>query len=122
PGKTFIYNVHQYWMFNIVAHKPNEIGGVLIRAIEPTKGIEVMRRNRPVSNITKLTSGPGKLTISLAIDKSLNGIEVSSSDSDIFVCDDKMKYDVARSHRIGVKRDLERKLRFYIKENKFVSR
>ena len=51
PGKAFIYNVHKYWMFNIVAHRPNEIGAVLIRALEPTKGIEIMKRNRPVRNI-----------------------------------------------------------------------
>ena len=43
PGKTFIYNVHRYWMLNIVAHKPNQIGAVLIRAVEPTKGLEAMR-------------------------------------------------------------------------------
>ena len=48
PGKIFIYNVHKYWMLNIVTHKPKEIGAVLIRAIEPRKGIEEMFRNRPV--------------------------------------------------------------------------
>jgi len=61
PGRVFIYNVHKYWMFNIVAHKPNKIGAVLIRAIEPTKGIEVMHTNRSVMNVSDLTNGPENL-------------------------------------------------------------
>ncbi len=48
PGRVFIYNVHKYWMLNVVAHVPDEIGAVLIRAIEPTRGIESMLSNRPV--------------------------------------------------------------------------
>ena len=45
PGRVFIYNVHRYWMLNVVAHEPDEIGAVLIRAIEPTRGIESMLSN-----------------------------------------------------------------------------
>ena len=58
----------------------------------------------------------------MAIDKNLNGILGSSSDSDIFVCDNRMKCDIACSQRIGVKKDLKKKLRFYVKGNRFVSR
>ena len=121
PGKVFIYNVHQYWMFNIVAHEPSQIGAVLIRALEPTHGIEFMLVHRPVKKEIDLTNGPGKLTIALKIDKSLNGIPVTS-ESQIMVIDNKMEFKIGSSHRIGVKKDLKRKLRFYIKGNKFVSR
>jgi len=122
PGVAFIYNVHNNWMFNIVAHKPNEIGAVLIRAIEPTKGVETMKRNRGVDDVYKLTSGPGRLTKALKIDKSLNGIPVTSEQNEVFILNNKMTFEVGSSHRIGVKRDLEENLRFFIKGNKFVSR
>lgn len=121
PGKVFIYNVHKYWMFNIVAHERGQIGAVLIRAIEPTNGIKVMKTHRSVEKDVDLTNGPGKLTITLKIDKSLNGIPVTS-ESQIMIIDNKMEFKIGNSHRIGVKKDLKRKLRFYIKGNKFVSR
>jgi DNA-3-methyladenine glycosylase len=122
PGRVFIYNVHKYWMFNIVTHKKNRVGAVLIRALEPTRGIKVMKRNRSVRKVLNLTNGPGKLTIALKINKSLNGVPVTSRESLINIAKNKMEFEVGSSYRIGVKRDLERKLRFFIKKNKFVSR
>ena len=122
PGRTFIYNVHKYWMLNIVTHEQNKIGAVLIRAIEPTKGIEVMKRNRSIQNKFNLTNGPGKLTVALRIDKNLNGAPVTSGENEIFILNTKMEREIGCSHRIGVRKDLDRKLRFFIKGNKFVSR
>ena len=122
PGRAFIYNVHKYWMFNIVAHKPNNIGAVLVRAVEPTKGIEIMKKNRPVKKLFDLANGPGKLTIALKINKNLSGVPVTSSESEITVANNKMKFEIGSSYRIGVRKDLERKLRFFIKGNKFVSK
>jgi DNA-3-methyladenine glycosylase len=122
PGKTFIYNVHRYWMFNVVAHKPGQIGAVLIRAIQPTKGIEVMKRNRPVRKVVDLTNGPGKLTTALKIDKGLSEVPVTSNKSEITIVNNRMNLDIGSSHRVGVRKDLKRKLRFFIEGNKFVSR
>ena len=122
PGRVFIYNVHRYWMFNIVAHEAGEVGAVLIRALEPTCGIDIMLRNRPVEDARELTSGPGKLTTALGIDKGLNGVDATDEGSAVFVVDDGGEFEVGASHRIGVRRDLEEKLRFYVKGNRFVSR
>ena len=125
PGVAFIYNVHKYWMFNIVAHKPGGVGAVLIRAIEPIEGIDVMKRNRGIADdrrIVELTNGPGKLTVALKIDKRLNGICLTSKKSPIHIVGRQIHVRVSSSKRIGVKADLDRDLRFYIKENKFVSR
>lgn len=126
PGRVFIYNVHMYWMLNIVAHKPHGIGAVLIRALEPTKGIEVMRRNRPVARLHDLTSGPGKLTTALNIDKTLEGVDTTDNNSQIKVKGDKhtrkFNFEIGSSNRIGVRRDLEEELRFFIKGNDFVSK
>ena len=122
PGRIYIYHVHQYWMLNIIAHQEGKVGGVLIRALEPVDGIETMKKNRPGKQITNLTSGPGKLTLALLIDKSLNGIDATSVNSPIYVLENKNRFEIMTSHRIGVTRDLEEKLRFYIKGNPFVSR
>ena len=122
PGHVFIYNVHKYWMLNIVAHTPGQVGAVLLRALEPRAGMEVMKRLRPVTNVVNLANGPGKLTIALRIDKRVNGVPVSSCESTLTVVDNGLKPEIGSSHRIGVKRDLDRNLRFFIKGNAFVSR
>ena len=108
-------------MLNIVAHKLNKIGAVLIRAIEPTEGIEIMRTNRPAWEMSDLTNGPGKLTVALRIDKSLNDSPVFSSESEIIIANSKVEPEIGCSNRIGVRKDLKRKLRFFIKASKFVS-
>jgi DNA-3-methyladenine glycosylase len=122
PGKVFIYNVHNNWMFNIIAHESDGIGAVLIRAIEPKRGMEAMMKNRRVENVFELTNGPGKLTKALKIDKGSNGIFVTSKKSEVFVANNDMDFEIESSHRIGVKKDLERKLRFFVKRNRFVSK
>jgi DNA-3-methyladenine glycosylase len=122
PGRVFIYNVHKYWMFNVVAHKPGRIGAVLIRAVEPIRGLEIMERNRKAKDIFGLTSGPGRLTEAFGIDKSLNESDLTVADGEILIFDNKMKFEIGTSHRIGVKRDLHKKLRFFIEGSKFVSR
>ncbi|MEM3578265.1 MAG: DNA-3-methyladenine glycosylase [Candidatus Bathyarchaeia archaeon] len=122
-GKAFIYMVHGNWLLNIVAHPKGDVGAVLIRALEPLDGIEIMQTNRNIKILYKLTSGPGMLTRSLAITKALNGIDVTEADSPLLiVADDKGIFEIGSSRRVGVKADLPRNLRFFIKENKFVSR
>lgn len=122
-GKTFIYMVHGNWLLNIVAHPRNEVGAVLIRAVEPLEGVEIMMKNRGVRNIYSLTNGPGKLTRALAITKDLNGIDVTDGMSKIQIIESMYYgFEVQDSYRIGVKKDLPIKLRFFIKGNKFVSR
>lgn len=122
PGRTFIYNVHNNWMFNVVAHKPNQVGAVLIRAVQPTRGVEVMEKNRIAKNLFDLTSGPGKLTKAFGIDKSLMGVPVTSMRNEVFIANNKMEFEIESSHRIGVKKDLQRNLRFFIRGNNFVSK
>jgi DNA-3-methyladenine glycosylase len=122
PGWVFVYNVHRYWMFNVVAHEPREIGAVLIRALEPTRGLDAMLRNRPVEDHEELTSGPGKLTIALGIDKGLHGMDVTDPGGQIIITDEEMDCEIGSSRRIGVTRDLERDLRFYVKGSPYVSR
>jgi len=123
PGVAFIYNVHKYWMFNVVAHEPGGVGAVLIRAVEPLDGVEIMMKNRGVyDKLIELTSGPGRFTVAFKIDKSLNGTDLTSVENPIYIADNKVQFEISSSKRIGVKADLDRDLRFYIKGNKFVSK
>jgi len=122
PGKLFIYNVHQYWLLNIVAHEVGKVGGILIRALEPVEGLDLMKRNRPVEKIGELTSGPGKLALALGIDKSFNGLKTTDFCSKINVIENDFELEMASSNRIGVTLDLQEKLRFYVLGNRFLSR
>jgi DNA-3-methyladenine glycosylase len=121
PGHLFIYNVHHYWMLNIIAHS-NCVGGILIRAIEPTMGLKTMKRNRPVSNHKELTNGPGKLSIALGVDKRLNGENITNYSQAIFILDNQFDYEIGTSHRIGVTKDLPEHNRFFVSGNQFVSK
>jgi DNA-3-methyladenine glycosylase len=122
PGTAFIYMVHANWLLNVIAYD-KIFGGVLIRAIEPIEGIDLMKNFRKVDNIFDLTNGPGKLTKAMCISKDLNGLKVFDERSLLKVCSiNGEKIEVVSSYRIGVKRDLDRKLRFYIKGNNFVSK
>ena len=121
PGRLFVYNVHKYWMLNVVAHESDGVGGVLFRSIEPKKGIEKMTKNRPVSSLRALTSGPGRLSVALGITRELNGLPVTDPSGPVIVLDAPQVEDFCLSHRIGVAEDLPEKLRFYVRGNRFVS-
>jgi DNA-3-methyladenine glycosylase len=121
PGRLFVYNVHKYWMLNVVSHGPGGVGGILFRAIEPTGGIAKMAENRPVSSLRELTSGPGKLSVALGITRELNGLPVTDPGGPVIVLDAPQVEDFCVSHRIGVAEDLPEKLRFYMRGNRFVS-
>jgi DNA-3-methyladenine glycosylase len=115
--------VHGNWLLNIVAHPRGEVGAVLIRAMEPIQGTQTMQKNRNVKDIRNLTSGPGKLTKALAITKELNGIDITKRESNLTITEGKdEEIEISSSHRIGVRKDLPQKLRFFIKGNKFVSK
>jgi len=122
PGCLFVYNVHKYWMLNVIAHEPGGVGGVLFRAIEPTTGVRMMRRLRPFADDNELTSGPGKLSLALCVTRELNGYFATDPDSPVHIIDAPCVTEYCTSHRIGVTRDLPEQLRFYVSGNRFVSR
>ncbi|MBO3754939.1 MAG: DNA-3-methyladenine glycosylase [Candidatus Brockarchaeota archaeon] len=121
-GRALIYGVHGKWLFNIVAHESHGCGGVLIRALEPVTGIEEMKKLRGTSDVFRLTNGPGRLTEAIAIDKGLYGKPVYLRSSEITVRKGRVETNIARDFRIGVSRDLNIPLRFYVADSLFVSR
>ncbi len=123
PGRLFVYMVHAHWLLNIVAHLEGGVGAVLIRALEPLEGVETMMRNRGMSDLRSLTNGPGKLTRALGVTKELHGLDIVDSECELIVTQgDDGDYEIGTSHRIGVNEDLPQELRFFVKENRFVSR
>ena len=85
-------------------------------------GINAMKRNRPVKMLRDLTSGPGKLTLALGVDKSLNGVDVKSGESPVYVLENDYTCTVGTSFRIGVTRDLPDHYRYFVENNMFVSK
>ncbi|MFO7967311.1 MAG: DNA-3-methyladenine glycosylase [Archaeoglobaceae archaeon] len=123
-GHTLVYMVHANWLLNITSDKREIPGAVLIRALEPLEGVDLMKERRGMSDIRKLASGPGKLTQSMEITGEYHGVDLMNQNT-LQVIEGKSEdeeFEIGRSHRIGVTEDLKEELRFFIVGNKFVSR
>jgi len=122
-GLAYVYFTYgNHYLFNVTTEPKGRPGAVLVRALEPVAGIEYMMENRGTKELRMLTSGPGRLTKALKIDKRLNGVDLTVSD-ELFIADDGYVVEaVERSPRIGVSGGTRRKWRFYIKDNPYVSR
>jgi DNA-3-methyladenine glycosylase len=119
-GFTFVYFTYgNHWMLNVNA-KTGKLGAVLIRALEPLEGIEIMKRNREINDARNLTNGPGKLTKALGIDKRHNGLDLTKGK--LFIEDSKERVEIVKSTRIGLSKGKTKMLRFYIRNNRFVSK
>jgi len=118
-GHIYVYLIYgMYECLNFTTER-KEAGAVLIRAVEPLKGIEKMKKNRPTEKMDKLCSGPGKLCRALNITRKLNGVKLGK---EVKVCDDGYKAEkIKSSSRIGIKDALDLQWRFYIEGNIFVS-
>ena len=122
-GLAFIYMVHARWLFNITADSEGVPGAVLIRAVEPIDGLEIMRERRKGAGELELTSGPGKLTQAMGISRIHHGTDLCDPKNEITVIEGKPEpIRIASSFRIGVREDVKRKLRFFIAGNPYVSR
>ena len=121
PGHTFVYFTYgNHWMLNVVAKRMGSLGAVLLRALEPLEGIEIMKRNRNKDDVRNLTNGPGKLTKALGIDKRHDGLDLTKDI--LFIEDSKKKFDIIKATRIGLSAGQDLPLRFYIKNSEFVSK
>ena len=86
PGFAYVYFTYgMHWMFNIVTGQEGRANVVLIRALEPAEGVEMMTVNRNGRPQRELTNGPAKLAQALAIDKTLNGANLCAADGVIWV-------------------------------------
>jgi DNA-3-methyladenine glycosylase len=117
----FIYGVH--WCFNAVTRPVNQPSAVLIRALEPLQGIEIMRRRRPAAKRDiDLTNGPGKLCEALAITGDHNWLPLQKPPLRILRGDPVADADTQRTARIGITQCRDWPLRWVIRNNPYVSR
>lgn len=126
-GHAYVYFVYgMHWCFNVVSDREEVPTAVLIRALEPLAGIEEMKRRRGKDRAVDLCSGPAKLAGALGIDRSLDGIDLVTSET-LFLHRSR-KFPTARiatAPRIGVDHAKEwslRRLRFFARHNAHVSR
>jgi DNA-3-methyladenine glycosylase len=114
PGHAYVYLIYGiYHCMNVVTEREGHASAVLLRAVEPVK------------NIASRTQGPGVLCRAMKIDRRLNAHDLLSDDFFIAATEPIGKFSIAKSPRVGVdyaKHWAKRHLRFYIKDNPFVSR
>ncbi|MBC7928076.1 MAG: DNA-3-methyladenine glycosylase [Bryobacteraceae bacterium] len=123
PGHVYVYLIYgMYECLNIVAEPKGIPGCVLIRALEPRAGIELMRQRRPRSRKDEnLASGPGKLTQALGISREHNGTDLLQGPVSVHEGEGN-KPEIVTTPRIGISKCADWPLRFYIQGNRFVSR
>jgi DNA-3-methyladenine glycosylase len=122
PGAAYIYfSYGAHWMLNVLV-KGEVDGFVLIRALEPTRGIELMRKRRGVDNDKRLCSGPGKLTQALDITNRHRELDLCSDPRHCFTSRSNKDVDVVADERIGITRSAHHPWRFTLRESPFVSR
>lgn len=136
PGTVYVFSIYgMYYCLNLISEEKDVAAGVLIRGIEPLEGIEKMSQLRYKKNYEELSNyekknfsnGPSKLCMALGIDKRDNCINTISSE-ELYVEEDflnKEAFSIVESKRIGIDYAEEAKdflWRFYIKDNKFISK
>ncbi len=122
PGFAYIYLcMGMYYCLNVVVEREGRGGCVLLRAVEPLAGVEMMRMHRPHARTDRdLCSGPGKLCQAFAISAEWNKADMTASNL-IIAEGEKIKFDIEISPRIGISEAVDWPLRFFIANNPYVS-
>ena len=121
-GHAYVYLAYgTSYMLNVSSERAGIGTGVLIRALEPLEGIPIMRLNRGVERLRDLARGPGRLAAALRIDRSLDGLDLCRQGPLWLAGDDHQPGEIGQSIRIGISKDADRLLRFYVRASPFVS-
>jgi DNA-3-methyladenine glycosylase len=125
-GTAYVFFVYgMYYQFNVVTNVAEIPHAVLIRAVEPVEGIELMRKRRHGQTDHNLTNGPGKLCIALGIDRRLDGADLMSNKVWLEGGEKIARSRIMSGPRIGIdyaEEWIHKPWRFWIKDNSFVSR
>jgi len=121
-GHAYIYLAYgSSYMLNVSSEMPGIGAGVLIRALEPLKGIPIMQLNRGIERLRDLARGPGRLTAALRVDSRFDGLDLCQEGPLWLGRCDHEPGEIGQSIRIGIAQDADRLLRFYLRGNPFVS-
>jgi DNA-3-methyladenine glycosylase len=121
PGFAYVYRSYGiHWCVNFVCEEEGSASAVLIRALEPTHGLPIMRRRRGLTEARALCSGPGKLTEALGITHAHNGLALDVAP---FALHARVgKADVETGIRIGITKAVELPWRYGLRGSKFLSK
>jgi len=124
PGHAYVYlsyGIHS--LLNFVTEPEGTASAVLIRALEPTDGIELMKERRARDDVEGLCSGPGKLTEALGVGLALNGADLLEAPFEIAPRAESWNHtEIVTSTRIGITKAAELPWRYSAKGNRHVSR
>jgi len=125
-GVAYVYFVYgMYYQFNVVSNGADIPHAILVRALEPVEGLELMRARRHQHPDHNLTNGPGKLCIAMGIDRQLDGADLLGERVWVEEYETIPARRIARGPRIGIdyaEKWIDKRWRFWIKENSYVSR
>jgi DNA-3-methyladenine glycosylase len=121
-GHAYVYLSYGVsWMLNVSSETKGVGAGALIRALEPLEGIAIMGHNRGIERLRDLARGPGRLAQALKIDRSLDGLDLCEEGPLWLAHDDHEPDEIGKSVRIGISKEADRVLRFYVRGSPFVS-
>ena len=121
PGRAYVYRSYGiHWCLNFVCREEDHGAGVLIRAIEPLRGVDVMRQRRGLEDARLLCSGPGRVGQALGITRDLNGCRLDRAPFKVFARDS--DHPVIAGPRIGISKAMEVHWRFGLEGSPFLSR
>jgi DNA-3-methyladenine glycosylase len=122
PHRAYIYQIYgTSFCFNVSSEADGLGAGVLVRALEPLQGFELMQRRRPEQSIRDLCRGPGRLCRALDIDRRFDGADPLVHPELWLAAPPQLPRRVRKSRRIGVSRAAHRLLRFYEAGSPYVS-
>ena len=126
PGTAYVYlNYGMYWLFNLLAKGGGKDGLVLVRALKPTSGIEVMRTRRGRESLTELCSGPGKLGRAFGLTGKDHGTPMARAEDGvergIWMTQGGSEVPVVEDVRVGISQATDLRWRFLMKDSPFVS-
>ncbi|MDB5964189.1 MAG: 3-methyladenine glycosylase [Polaromonas sp.] len=123
PGHAYVYRSYGiHWCLNVVCRESGHGAGVLLRALEPLHGLEVMRARRGVEDVRLLCSGPGRLGQALAIDGGHNGLPLDQPPFEVQAPHPLPPEEILVGLRIGISRAVDQPWRFGLAGSRFVSR
>lgn len=121
PGRAYVYRSYGvHWCMNFVCMEKGHGAGVLIRAIEPLAGIELMRARRGVQDVRLLCSGPGRVCQALAVTRAHDSMKLSEPPFQLMAATGPV--EVISGPRIGISKAVDVPWRFGLKDSKFWSR
>ncbi len=121
-GHAYVYLAYgRSYMLNVSSEATGIGAGVLIRALEPLEGIPIMRLNRGIERLRDLARGPGRLAAALRVDGLLDGLDLCREGPLWLEHGNQEAGEIGQSTRIGISRDADRLLRFYLRGSPFVS-